>query len=132
MELEAETAALAAAVSRLQAIERRQAAILAEAGAAGDDMRSREAAGAGVVAAEAAQLSRFRAEARRRWAEAEREKERARQAVEQQRQRLLEARRSFEVLDRCREKARSRWIAEFHREQDALAADLFLAKWKPE
>lgn len=132
LELEAETATLETCVRRLRSIEQKQAAIREESAKANDDMRSREYPGALVATAEPAQLPHYRGLLDRRWAEAERERAQAALAVEQQREKLLEARRRFEVLDRCREKAKTKWKAEFLRQQEDLAAELFLAKWKPD
>jgi flagellar export protein FliJ len=46
----------------------------------------------------------------------------------EQRQRVLEARRQFELLDRLHNKAWQEWIAEGNKEQEQLADELFLAK----
>jgi flagellar biosynthesis chaperone FliJ len=48
--------------------------------------------------------------------------------VSEQLERVLEARRQFELLDRLHEKARREWVAEGNKEQEQLAAELFLAK----
>jgi hypothetical protein len=45
-----------------------------------------------------------------------------------QRTKVLEARRQFELLDRLREKALAEWRAAGDKEQEELAAELFLAK----
>ena len=45
-----------------------------------------------------------------------------------QRQCVLEARRRFELLDRLRHKALKEWRAAGNKEQEDLAAELFLAK----
>ncbi len=50
------------------------------------------------------------------------------QALESQRLILLEARRKFEILVRFRQSIRAEWQAEFNREQENLAGELFLAK----
>jgi hypothetical protein len=46
----------------------------------------------------------------------------------EQRNQLLEARRQFELLERLREKAMKEWQAAGNKEQEELAAELFLAK----
>jgi hypothetical protein len=45
-----------------------------------------------------------------------------------QRNRVLEARRQFELLDGLRVKALTKWHAEADREQETLAGELFLSK----
>jgi len=49
--------------------------------------------------------------------------------MERQRKVLLEARRKYEMLHRFRDSSQSAWQAEFSREQENLAGELFLAKW---
>ena len=49
-----------------------------------------------------------------------------------QRECLLEARRRFELLDRLRHKALLEWQSAFTKEQEEMAAELFLAKRKRE
>ncbi len=48
--------------------------------------------------------------------------------VVEQRRRVMEARRQFELLDRLHNKAWREWVAEGNKEQEQLAAELFLAK----
>jgi hypothetical protein len=48
--------------------------------------------------------------------------------VVEQRNRVLEARRQFELLDGLRVKALAKWRAAGDREQETLAAELFLSK----
>lgn len=45
-----------------------------------------------------------------------------------QRQRVIEARRRLELLERLHHKARGEWQAAFNKEQEDMAAELFLAK----
>lgn len=45
-----------------------------------------------------------------------------------QRQRVIEARCQFELLDRLRQKALAEWRAAADKEQETLAAEMFLAK----
>ncbi len=46
----------------------------------------------------------------------------------EQRQRVIEARRQAELLDRLHDQACKAWSAASDKEQETLAADLFLAK----
>jgi len=48
--------------------------------------------------------------------------------VQEQRQRFLEARRQFELLDRLHQKAWLEWVAASNKEQEELAAEMFLAQ----
>lgn len=48
--------------------------------------------------------------------------------VEEQRQKLIEARRQYELLDRLRQKALTEWQAAQDKEQEELAGELYLAK----
>jgi hypothetical protein len=50
------------------------------------------------------------------------------QRIDAQRQRVTEARRHYELLDRLREKALSQWNAGNAREQEQLAGELYLAR----
>jgi hypothetical protein len=46
----------------------------------------------------------------------------------EQRNQVMEARRQFELLDRLRQKLYEEWRAAGNKEQEELAAELFLAK----
>jgi hypothetical protein len=48
--------------------------------------------------------------------------------IVEQRNQVLEARRQFELLERLRQKAMTEWRAAGNKEQEELAAELFLAK----
>jgi hypothetical protein len=48
--------------------------------------------------------------------------------VLEQRQRVIEARRQYELLDRLRQKAWREWLAAADKEQEDLASELFLAR----
>ncbi len=48
--------------------------------------------------------------------------------VGEQRQRVMEARRQFELLNRLQQKAWQEWLAASNKEQEDLASELFLAK----
>jgi hypothetical protein len=48
--------------------------------------------------------------------------------VVEQRRRVLEARRQYELLDRLRQKAWREWLAAADKEQEDLASELFLAR----
>jgi type II secretory pathway component PulM len=48
--------------------------------------------------------------------------------VGEQRQRVIEARRKFELLDNLHQKAWQEWIAASNKEQEDLASEMFLAQ----
>ena len=49
--------------------------------------------------------------------------------IARQRTRLMEARRNFQLLDRLKERRLAEWRLDFSREQEALAGELYLARW---
>ncbi len=51
--------------------------------------------------------------------------------MEQQRARLLKARREFRLLERLRQLRRAEWEIAVDREFEALAAEAYLARWTP-
>ncbi|HEX5226753.1 MAG TPA: hypothetical protein VFW44_03550 [Bryobacteraceae bacterium] len=50
--------------------------------------------------------------------------------IEQQRQVVMEARRRAELLERLKAKKLEQWQAQADREEETLAGELFLAKWR--
>jgi hypothetical protein len=50
-------------------------------------------------------------------------------SIEEQQARALEAHRSFQLLDGLHDRALNSWAAARDKEQDELAAELFLARW---
>ena len=51
--------------------------------------------------------------------------------LEQQRTRVLEARREHRLLEKLREVRRAEWESAVNREFEALAAETYLAQWEP-
>lgn len=51
--------------------------------------------------------------------------------LEQQRARVLEARREHRLLEKLREVRRAEWESAVNREFEALAAETYLAQWEP-
>jgi len=51
--------------------------------------------------------------------------------MEQQRARLLEARREHRLLEKLRQVRRAEWESSVNREFEALAAETYLAQWEP-
>ncbi len=131
LQMETEQARLEECRARLLAVEElfRELARQREQSAA--DIRVQEAAGNELEVSSPAQAAQFRGylgrvetmlEARRRTAE---------DALEAQRKVVIAARQKFEVLDRYRGTSLKTWQSDFNREQEALASELFLAKWRP-
>jgi hypothetical protein len=73
-------------------------------------------------------LDRYRVQARKKIGEIEKRERQAAEQIEQQRQRTIEARRAAELLDRLKRKAFIEWQASADREQETLAAELYLAR----
>jgi flagellar protein FliJ len=51
--------------------------------------------------------------------------------IEQQRARVLEARRNFRLLEKLREKRFAEWEKDFSLELENLASEAYLAQWEP-
>ena len=83
---------------------------------------------ASIEATDLETLDAFRLHARSKIRDIETRQRQAEEQVEKQRQRLIEARRSAELLERLLEKARVAWRAASDREQESLAAELYLAQ----
>jgi hypothetical protein len=73
-------------------------------------------------------LDSYRLYVRSRVRDIENREQQAEAKVVEQRQRVIEARRQFELLDRLRQKALAEWHAAADKEQETLAAEMFLAK----
>jgi flagellar biosynthesis chaperone FliJ len=73
-------------------------------------------------------LDFFRVHVRGRVRDLENQERQCEAKIVEQRNQLLEARRQFELLERLREKAMTEWRAAGDKEQEELAAELFLAK----
>jgi len=73
-------------------------------------------------------LESYRQHLRRRIFELDNRQRQCEAKVAEQRQRVMEARRQFELLDRLHSKAWLEWVAEGNKEQEQIAAELFLAK----
>ena len=73
-------------------------------------------------------LDSFRLYGRNRIRDIENQERQCEARAVEQRNRVLEARRQFELLDRLRQKALAEWRAAGNKEQEEMAAELFLAK----
>jgi flagellar export protein FliJ len=74
-------------------------------------------------------LDTYRVHARNRIRDIENGARQAEVQVEQQRQRVIQARRDAELLDRLKQKALDEWQSASDREQENLAGELYLGKW---
>lgn len=79
-------------------------------------------------AAELENLDSFRQYSRGRVRHLENQQKQCESRIIEQRDKVLEARRQFELLDRLRQKAWNQWRAAGNKEQEEMAAELFLAK----
>jgi hypothetical protein len=106
-------------------------ALETERGRTEEELRSAEWAIRGqpvVEAGELATLDAFREHTRIRLRDNADQRRLCEQRVRDQRQRVIEARRQFELLDRLQKKALFEWKAAREKEQEELAAELFLGK----
>lgn len=79
-------------------------------------------------ALELTSLESYRLYLRRRIYELENLERQCEAKLVEQRRRVMEARRQFELLDRLHGKAWREWVAEGNKEQEQIAAEVFLAK----
>ncbi len=79
-------------------------------------------------ALELTSLDAYRLHLRQRVREIDYRRAQRTQQIAEQRQRVIEARRQAELLDRLHDQAWKAWSAASDKEQETLAADLFLAK----
>jgi|SRR5579871_631741 len=120
-----------AALSRIAAECARWDATLARLAAARRDAESLVRKPGGVPGNELGALARYQAhvEQQRRLA-VERRRE-CEKRLEQQRARVMEARREHRLLEKLREVRRAEWESAVDREYEALAAETYLAQWEP-
>jgi hypothetical protein len=81
-----------------------------------------------IEASELESLDAYRSHARTRIRDLENRERQTEAQVERQRQRVIQAWRDAELLERLKRKALSEWQAASGREQETLAAELYLAK----
>lgn len=122
--LEIEITELGRLTGEAQAIDRRRQQVEAEREAAERSL----VGSASVEAQQLAALDSFRT-----WAHHERDRllrlrAECEERIAAQRQKVLEARRDCRLLERLREKRLSEWEAEFSRELENLAGELYLAR----
>ena len=106
---------------RLESVQRGVEAELSES-------ESRVLGQSSIDPVELTSLGSYRVGARRKIRELQEQGREYAAKIAEQRQRVLEARRQSELLDRLRAKALGEWQGAIDREQEELAAELFLAK----
>jgi hypothetical protein len=79
-------------------------------------------------AMELTSLDSYRLHVRQRVYEIEQLEAQCNTRIADQRQRVIEARRQVELLDRLHDKAWNQWSAEANKELETLAAEMFLAR----
>ncbi len=84
---------------------------------------------ASIEASELESLDAYRLHARNKIREFENQELQAAAQIEEQRQRVIQAQRNVELLERLKQKALDAWQAESDREQENFAAELYLARW---
>lgn len=82
-----------------------------------------------IEATELQSLDAYRLHTRNEIQEIEKRERQAGAAVQQQIQRVIEARRDAELIERLKRKALDEWQAASSREQENLAGELYLAKF---
>ena len=80
-------------------------------------------------ATELQNLDAFRVHARDKIREFENRERQAAAQIEQQVERVMEARRNAELLERLKQEAGAAWQRASDREQESLATELYLAQW---
>lgn len=111
----------------LSALERQRAELLTDRTNAEALLKTRQP----MAAEELSHLDSFRQYVQARCQSIEDLKQQQDDKIGKQREILMEARRQYELLDRLRKKNLSEWRADSNKEQEALAAEMFLARWNP-
>ena len=110
--------------SELSAIQRQHEELLSERTQAETILNS----GKPISAEELARLDVFRQHVQARCISLDQLEREHAAKIAQQRQRVVEARRQFELLERLRMKNLMQWRGASNQEQEALAAELYLAR----
>ena len=130
MQAEAEEARLQAQLARLGELDGQIAGLEREGLRTQEAVRRTLAADCEVLSSQLATYPGYRvvlAHAKKGLLE---ERRRRVQEVEKQRAAVLNAYRAREVLQRARLEAHNRWQADYNKEMDATAGELYLSKWK--
>ena len=128
LELDTEHARLEQAQARLNAVDAMITDLHRQEKQEEQESREARSKGGHTAVENALQHTRFQSYLLRMAHMLDQQRAQVAQALERQRLVLLEARRRFEILDRFKQSSRAEWQAEFNREQENLAGELFLAK----
>ena len=110
--------------TELRVIEARRKAITAEANLSGRKLVAQQS----VTAEELSFIEAFRAYANEQIRQLGLKERELEARIKEQRRILMEAHRRFQLLDGMRDKAMVTWTAACDKEQEEVAAELFLAK----
>lgn len=123
-QMELEEAALRRLFAELEGIRARQARLARQVEAEAAVVRSAE-----VRAEQLSFLDAFREFAKAEAGRLAGEERACRERIDRQRERLVEARRAYRLLEKLRERGWAEWQAEFDRELENQAGELYLAQW---
>ena len=112
----------------LQQIALQRKRLDAEYAAADSRLRS----GKIILAEDLFNLDNFRRQLRKRTEALDQARRQCERRIEAQRERVIEARKNFELLDHLKKRKQEDWRLESLKEQEALASELFLARWNRE
>lgn len=126
VQLDAEQSRMRALLDEEQRVASRREALGLEM----ERARAGVAGGAAIPAFELAALNQFSIHVESETQKLKNLQRQVRQAIEQQRETLLAARRESEVLERLRRRRYEEWRAESDREEENLVAELVVARWK--
>lgn len=129
LQMESEQARLEQARSRLEAVDAMIAELNRQRSLAQDSSRRARGQGGAVSMTDVAGHAQFALYLQRMEYALNARRQQALLEMERQRHILLEARKKYEMLDRFRESSLAAWQADFNREQENVAGELFLAKW---
>ncbi len=130
LQVEAEEARLEAQLAQVRQIDDRLAGLENEASNTADQIRPTLTATSEVMLPALAAYPAFRLLLARERHGLQLARRQAMEAVDRQRAAVVEARRACEILERARSLAHDLWQAQHLREQEALAGELYLSKWR--
>ncbi|MFN7918627.1 MAG: hypothetical protein U0Q16_00930 [Bryobacteraceae bacterium] len=128
LQLETEQARLERVTAELRPIERMEAELRRQTEEAASEVRAQERTSAVVEPGQVATFSGFRSHVDRVNRKLAAHKQEILARIERQRRAVVETRQRHETLERGRDRALERWREDFAREQDATAAELYLAR----
>jgi flagellar export protein FliJ len=118
-----------AALGRLAAECARWDTVIAKIEASRADAETWVLGGGGLRGGDLAALAKYQEELGKRKLVALDRRRQCERKIEEQRARLMAARREFRLLERLRQMRRVEWEAAVDREFEALAAESYLARW---